>query len=88
LVPRVVIVEPEDTSHDTCWVINTKEEAVVLPDLKYDGTRDRDLSQQEMISQDEKNLASALVMLSLVLMIECLIISFLYELVLLVKLVL
>ena len=45
-----VIIQPEDTSHYTCGIIDAKKEAVLLSDLEDDGACDCHFSQQEVVS--------------------------------------
>lgn len=50
------IFEPQDAGHYTSRVIDSKEKAIVLPDLKHYGTRDGYFSEQKVISEDKEDL--------------------------------
>ena len=65
-----IVVKPEDASHHTCRVINAKEESILLSDLEDDGTCDGHLGDQEVIPQNEENLARVLIVLPLILMVK------------------
>lgn len=79
-----VIIEPQDACHHTRGVIDAKEEAVLLPDLEDDRACDLHLCEEELIAEQEEELAARLVVLSLVFPVQRLVVALLDQLVLLV----
>ena len=75
------VLKPENASHHSCGIVNSKKKAVILPNLEDNGACNGYFGQQKVISQDKEDFALILKELTQILMVECLIFALLYFLI-------